>query len=139
MWSLYYVRSVVVVVGGSWGASFGMRISQWSSGELVGMKVGVSGFPKCVSDVSIRKSARGLYKEFECGEGGARRSPPRRTGALGCSIVSRMWIQCRVSMYVWFSSLIWCCGRLAAIARISVQALGVSRAIARYGWYVGGM
>jgi len=28
LWSLYSVRSVVVVEGGSWGASFGMRISQ---------------------------------------------------------------------------------------------------------------
>ena len=28
LWSIYSVRSVVVVVGGSWGASFGMRISQ---------------------------------------------------------------------------------------------------------------
>ena len=26
---------VVVVVGGDWGVSFGMRISQWSNGELV--------------------------------------------------------------------------------------------------------
>ena len=28
LWSLYSVRSVVVVVGGEWGATFGMRISQ---------------------------------------------------------------------------------------------------------------
>jgi hypothetical protein len=28
LWSLYYVCSVVVVVGGNLGASFGMRISQ---------------------------------------------------------------------------------------------------------------
>ena len=36
LWSLYYVRNVVVVVSG-WQASFGMRISQWSNGELVGV------------------------------------------------------------------------------------------------------
>ena len=28
LWSLYFVRSVVEVVGGNWGASIGMRISQ---------------------------------------------------------------------------------------------------------------
>ena len=37
LWSLYSVRNVVVVVGGGWGASFGMRISQWYNGELVGV------------------------------------------------------------------------------------------------------
>ena len=58
LWSLYSVRKVVVVVGR--GTSVGIRISQWSSGELVGMKVGVSGSPKCVRDVSVRRSARGL-------------------------------------------------------------------------------
>ena len=36
------MRSVVVVVGGGWGSSFGMRTSQWSSGEIAGVKVGVS-------------------------------------------------------------------------------------------------
>ena len=50
--------SAVVVVGGDWGASLSMRISQWSSGDLVGIKVGVSESPTCVSDESIRKSAR---------------------------------------------------------------------------------
>ena len=37
VWSLYYVRNVVVVVGSGWQASFDMRISQWSTGELVGV------------------------------------------------------------------------------------------------------
>ncbi len=60
LWSLLFVRNVVVVVDGGWVASFGMRISQWYSGELDGMKVGVSGSPTCVSNVSIRKSARSL-------------------------------------------------------------------------------
>ena len=54
------MRSVVVVVDGGWGASFGMRISQWSSGELVGICVGVSGSPTCVRDVSTRESAKGF-------------------------------------------------------------------------------
>ena len=54
------MRSVIVVVGGGWGASLVMRISQRSSGELVGMKVGVIGSLTCVSDESVRKSARGL-------------------------------------------------------------------------------
>ena len=44
LWSLYSVRIVVVVVCG-WGVSFGMRSSQWSIGELVGVYVGVSGSP----------------------------------------------------------------------------------------------
>ena len=35
--------SVVVVVGGSEGVSGGMRMSQWSSGEYVKMKVEVRG------------------------------------------------------------------------------------------------
>jgi len=37
LWSLYSVHSVVVVVDGGYGTSFGICISQWSSGELVGM------------------------------------------------------------------------------------------------------
>ena len=51
---------MVVVVGGGWDSSLGMRISQWSNGELVGTKGGVFGSLTCVSDVSVRKSARGL-------------------------------------------------------------------------------
>ena len=51
---------MVVVVGGGEGVSFGMRMSQWSSGEFVGMKVGVSGSPTCACDVSVRKSATSL-------------------------------------------------------------------------------
>ncbi len=37
LWSLYSVCNVVVVLGGGWRASFGMRISQWSNGEFVGV------------------------------------------------------------------------------------------------------
>ena len=63
VWSLRYVLSVVVavvVVGGGRGASFGMRMSQFYSGEFVGMNVGMRGSPTCVSDVSVGKSVRGL-------------------------------------------------------------------------------
>jgi hypothetical protein len=55
------VASAVVVVSGREVASSGMRISQWSSGELVGMKVGVGGSPTCNSDVFVRKFVKALY------------------------------------------------------------------------------
>ena len=51
--------SVVVVVSGSEGVSSGIRMIQWSRGELVGTKVGVRGSPICDSVVSVRKFARG--------------------------------------------------------------------------------
>ena len=59
-WSLYSVFDVLVMVGRGWGASYGMRIIQWSKGALVGVYVGVNGSPKCVRCVSVRRSARGL-------------------------------------------------------------------------------
>ena len=68
LWSLYSVRSVVVVVC-RWGVSFGMRNSQWSIGEMVGVYVGVSESPTDVSIVSAMRSARDLWKEAWCGEG----------------------------------------------------------------------
>ena len=58
LWSLYSVRKVVVVVGR--GTSVDIRISPLSSGELFGTKVGVSGYPKCVRDVLVIRSVRGL-------------------------------------------------------------------------------
>ncbi len=60
LWSPYYVCIAVVVVGSGWLASVGMRINQWFWGVLVGVYVGVSGSPKCVRCVSVRRSARGL-------------------------------------------------------------------------------
>ncbi len=79
---MYSAYSIAVVVCG-WVVSFGMRISQWSNGELVGVYVGVSGSPTCVRSVSARRSARDLRKEAGCGEGLAWRSPPRRAGVFG--------------------------------------------------------
>ena len=49
-WSLKSVRMIVVVVEGRFAVE-GMRSSQWSSGELVGVKVGRWGSPTCVSVV----------------------------------------------------------------------------------------
>ena len=92
LWSLSSVRIVVVVVCG-WGVSFGMRSSQWSIGELVGVYVGVSGSPTGVSIVSVRKPARDSWKEVWCCEGVAWRSPPRRAGVFGCSVVNTVWSQ----------------------------------------------
>jgi len=60
LWSLYSVLNVVVMVGRGWGDSYGMRISQWAKGVLVGVYVGVSGSPRWVRCVSVRRSARGL-------------------------------------------------------------------------------
>ncbi len=94
--SLYYVRIVVVVVG-AWYASVEMRMNQWSSGELVWVKMGVSGSPTWVSSVCVRRSARGLWYESCCDEGVACMSSPRRTDVFGCSIVRKVWSHRRVS------------------------------------------
>ena len=60
LWSLYSVLNVVLVVGSGWRASFGMSISQWSRGVLVGVYVGASGSSTCVRCVSVRRFARDL-------------------------------------------------------------------------------
>ena len=60
LWSLYSVFNVVVMVVRDWGASFGMHISQWSKGVLVGVYVVVSGSPKCARCVSVRRSAKDM-------------------------------------------------------------------------------
>ena len=60
LWSLYSVFIVMVMVGRGLEALFRMRISQWSKGVLVGVYVGVSGFPKWMRCVPVRRSARGL-------------------------------------------------------------------------------
>ena len=52
LWSLYFVCIVVVVVG-AWCAYVGIHISQWSSGEIVWVKVKVSGSPTWVSSVCV--------------------------------------------------------------------------------------
>ncbi len=63
-WSLNSVGIAVVVAGDGCRASAGSRSSQWSSGELVGVYVGVRGSPRRWSWVSVIKSARGLYKDW---------------------------------------------------------------------------
>ena len=60
LWSLNSVGIAVVRAGGGCYASVGMRIKQWSKSVLVGVYVGVRGSPKCLSRVSVIKSARGL-------------------------------------------------------------------------------
>ena len=60
---------------------------------MVEVYVGVSESPTGVSSVSARRSAGNLWKEAWCGEGVACRSPPRRAGVFGSSIVSRVWSQ----------------------------------------------
>jgi len=60
LWSLNSMGIAVVRVGGSCCASVGMRINQWSRGILVGVYVGLRGTPKCLSRVSVMRSAKGL-------------------------------------------------------------------------------
>ena len=60
LWSLNSVGIEVVLVGGGCCASVGMRINHWSKDVLVGVYVGVGGSPKCLSRVSVMRSARGL-------------------------------------------------------------------------------
>ena len=60
LWTLWFVANVVVVVDGRAIASRGVRISQWSSGEFLGMKGGIRGYPTCNNVVSPRKSDMGL-------------------------------------------------------------------------------
>ena len=66
----------------------GRRRSQWSSDELVGVKVGVRGSPRDLSLVEVQKrSSAWLYEEWPT-EGLAWRSPPSITAAWGRSSVS---------------------------------------------------
>ena len=58
VWSMYSVRSVVVVVSG-WGVSFVTRISQWSNGDLIGVYVGVIGSPTGIT-VSSQEGPLGI-------------------------------------------------------------------------------
>ncbi len=61
--SLWFVASIVVVVDGREVASRNVRIRQWSSGEFIGMKVGMRGSPMCSKYVSMRKSDNGMHWE----------------------------------------------------------------------------
>ena len=59
-WSLWLVSKVVMVASvGCKCAVEGRRRSLWSSGEFVGMNVGVWGSPMWVSDVVLQSSSRG--------------------------------------------------------------------------------
>jgi hypothetical protein len=60
LWSLNSVGIAVVVVCDGYCASVGMRTNLWSRSVLFGVYVGVSGSPKCLSYVSVIRSARGL-------------------------------------------------------------------------------
>ena len=60
LWSLYFVSVAVVVARSQWECSRGgRRMSQWSSGEAVGVMVGVCGSPIGISDVVSQNSPRG--------------------------------------------------------------------------------
>ncbi len=89
LWSLYSLCIVVVVVD-DWCDSVGIRMSQWSSGELVWVRVGMSGSPTWMRSVWVRKSDKGLWYESWFGEDVACKSPPRRTGVFGLSMVRMM-------------------------------------------------
>ena len=60
LWLLNFVGVVVVVVGGVCCAFVCMRINQWSRGVCFGIYVGVHGSPRCLSQVAVMRSARGL-------------------------------------------------------------------------------
>ena len=60
LWSLNSVGIAVVMADDICPASAGSRSSQWSSGVLFGVYVGVRGSPRCWSWVFVIKSARGL-------------------------------------------------------------------------------
>ena len=75
----------------------GRRRSQWSSGVLDGRKVGVLGSPMWVRDVLLQNSSREVLWEVGCCAGVPCRSPPRRMWRFGCSFVSKVVSQVRVS------------------------------------------
>ena len=56
LWSLYSVLNVVVVAGSGWRASFGMRISHWSKGVLIG--VTDNSLTNCRSSINRRVTMR---------------------------------------------------------------------------------
>ena len=60
LWSLNSVGIAVVIVGGRCCAFVGIRMSQRPRGVLSRVYVGVRGPLKCLSCVSVMRSARGL-------------------------------------------------------------------------------
>jgi hypothetical protein len=133
LWSLSFVRNVVEVVGGSWGASDGKRISQWSSGELVGMQVGVCGSPTCVSSVAFKRSSRVCRSSRDGVKGwlaGPRREVPECWGdqlLVGCG--ASVGCPGVFGFLVWFGVV----GGRPRWRIFLEPVLGVGRVMARYG------
>ena len=69
------------------------------------------GSPMCAREVLVQKSARGVLWEVGCGAGVPCRSPPNRIGRSGCSCVSRVASQVRMSWYACLSCVVLDCGR----------------------------
>ena len=89
----------------------GRRMSQWSSGVFDGRKVGVVGSPMCVREVVVQNVASGMLWEVWCCAGVPCRSPPNKTGRVGCSCVSRVASHVRVSWYDCLPCCVLVCGR----------------------------
>ncbi len=71
----------------------------------------VVGSPMCVREVVLQNSARGVLWDLGWGAGVPWRSPPNRIGRSGCSCVSRVASQVRVSWYACFPCGVLVCGR----------------------------
>ena len=111
-WSLWLVFLVVIEVSSSLRlAVAGRRISQWSSGVFDGRYVGVVGSPMCAREVVVQNVVRGVLCEVGCWAGVPWRSPPNRIGRSGCSCVSRVSSQVRVSWYACLPCGVLDCGR----------------------------
>ncbi len=93
-----------------WLAVGGRRRSQWSSGVFDGRYVGVVGSPMCVREEVVQNVLRGVLCEG-CWAGVPWRSPPSRTGRSGCSCVSKVESQLRVSWYDCLPCGVFDCGR----------------------------
>jgi hypothetical protein len=80
----------------------GRRKSQWYSGELEEVYVGVRGSPTDQRLVMVQKSSSASLCEGWSGEGVPWRSPPSSTAVWGRSSVNVFVIHCRTSLYVLF-------------------------------------